>query len=94
MGRSQPCGGQQRPGSNPQLAVGFWLSGLAAGAGWSCDPVGLVLGLLASVLAPVFQLPSPDSLSAGFHVAGWEHRVRKDAVGSGPLSPCQGSALA
>ena len=93
-GGSQPCGGQQRPGSNPQLAVGFWLSGLAAGAGWSGDPVGLVLGLLASALAPVFHLPSPNSLSAGFHVPGWEHRVWKDTAGSGPLSPCWGSAPA
>lgn len=89
---SQPCGGQWRPGSNPQPAVGFWLSGLAAGAGWSGDPIVLVLGLLASVLAPVFHLPSPDSLSAGFHVPGWEHRVRKDATGSGPLSPYRGSS--
>lgn len=78
----------------PQLAVGFWLSGPAAGAGWSGDPVGLVLGQLASVLAPVFHLPSSDSLSAGFHVPGWEHRVWKDAAGSGPLSPCRGSAPA
>lgn len=73
---------------------GVWLSGPAAGAEWSGDPVGLVLGQLASVLAPVFHLPSSDSLSAGFHVPGWEHRgVWKDAAGSGPLSLPAGGQL-
>ena len=77
-------------GPTPNQPWGF--GGLAAGAGWSGNPIVLVLGLLASVLAPVFHLPSPDSWSAGFHVPGWEHRVRKDAAGSGPLSPCRGSS--
>ena len=90
-----PRRGSQPPvsgglGPTPNQPWGF--GGLAAGAGWSGDPVVLVLGLLASVLAPVFHLPSPDSLSVGFHVPGWEHRVRKDAAASGPLSPCRGSS--
>ena len=55
MGRSQPCGGKQRPGSNPQLAVGFWLSGLAAGAVWRSRWVGL---------GPVSLSPCPGFPSA------------------------------